>query len=217
MSRGDRYIGGISDIVELTKKRHYKNVIICLWSNQYSYKSVIGGWEKNKHCNHVYVENNICKNCGAYIGYVGAEKEINDTYEHIFWIVNQLYNNVDRVIIKSDFAIPTEYTQKYTGVKIPYETITSHHIYNKIIPISNMSNPYKGYCFLTIYQKKNMKEIIKSCSLYCANLCVYDLLLEDCIIVNPDYNELQYAFTKNYILGNSKVVDLLRENNTLEF
>ena len=215
LKSGDRYIGGVSDVVDVARSRKYPNIIICLWSNKNTYKSVIAnGWKKN--CNHVWIEkDNICKMCGAYVGQIGKEKDTTDLYEHIFWLVNSLYNYTNRVIIKSDFYIPTDYRQRSTGLPIQFNQVTSHHIYDKVIPMSSMNLNvfHKGFCFLTVYQKKDMETFIKTPSLYCSNLCVFDILLEPCLIVNPDDKELKNTFTKNFLLCNSEVVDIMRNKN----
>lgn len=206
MKQGKRYYGGVSDIVNFIHNFPVPNVIICLWGDKDSYPSIIGG---RANCKHVYVEKQHCKNCGAFVGNIGQEYEIEDAYSHIHWLVNNLYRYVDRVVFKTDFAIPTEHRHKLTRQPYLYSTVTSHLLYNKVIPQSSLQSGYSQNRYITVFQKGGLRNILTTPTLYCAELCVYDILLDHCIIVNPDVAELKRSYQKNYLICHNKTVKLL--------
>lgn len=204
-----RVMGGITDIVRLVKKVKTKNVIICLWYDEYTIPSSIQSIN-DIQCKHLFVRDQKCNNCGAWVGHIGDEYELQDTYEHILWLVNSLYPHVDRILFKSLFPIPTEYKQRLTKTPYLYPKITTHSIYNRVVPISGMQhNSLMGTQFLTIFQKKHCNELIKTASLFCPNMSVYDLLLDDCIVVNPDNAEINQSYTKNLLVSNTKIIEKL--------
>lgn len=205
----DRFIGSISDVINLLdNNRRYDNIILCIWHNKQTYKSVITNDPK---CKHPLVEDCVCQRCGGFVGHFGNEAELQDTYEHIYWLTNKLHGLTKRILIKSSFHIPTDYTQRLTKMPSKWKTITSHHLYDRIIPMSNLNSTYNGNCFLTIYQDKDMPSVINASSLYAPNLCIFDILLEQCLIVNPDIDELRHAYTKNFLICNSGIYERLRE------
>lgn len=219
MRAGDRYLGSISDLSKLLEYKPYKNIILCLWHDKHSFPAVIGGADSLK-CHHAKVRaDKHCVYCGAYVGNIGQEVNFDELNSHVYWAVNQAFNYCDRVIVKSPYYISNEWANKLTGVGTNYKYIFSHSIYNKVTPMSQLTRDDSSsnceWRYLTIFQKENKRHIIppEIPNLYCANLCVYDLLLEDCLIVNPDYAELRYNFSKNYLVCNSKIEEMLKSGN----
>ena len=206
MQAGKRILGSLTDVIN----KDYlglENILLCIWHNKDSSYSVVRGIGSCKH--YSAEENSYCPSCGAWIGHIGEEEFTADTYDHIFWIVNQLKKYAKTVIIKSDFPIPEHYKSKNL-LSVDYKKSYSHYLFSKAVTVSSALNvDFKEYCFMTVFSDTQAK-ILESPSVFCPNLAISDILLLDkLLIVNPDRYELENCFGKNYLVCNTRIYDEL--------
>jgi len=117
-------------------------LLIDLWTNNNRIKDILGG---TPHCSHSSIVGDYCTDCGAFVGYIGEEKDWQDFIYHLqiishimrdseFFMISRKYvpeyiNNQDK-----NFLIDNSFSHNRSTTYFPREGLYLTHFYSKHTP-----------------------------------------------------------------------------------